>query len=89
MIDESQSSFVEDIFDSILISEFIYACFGIKRFDIQQAIVIQDSTDFTVGVFCGNSNGKKSHHEWEKEMERYEVSYIDYLSLFLAKIFSP
>ncbi|KAM7472961.1 hypothetical protein LguiA_011144 [Lonicera macranthoides] len=39
----------------------------------QQAIVIQDSTDFKVGVFCGNSNGKKSHHEWEKEMERYEV----------------
>lgn len=89
MVDESRSSFFEDIFDSILISEFINVCFGIKRFDIQQATVIQDSIDFKVGVFCGSSNGKKSHHEWEKEMEWYEVSYIDYLSLFLTKIFFP
>ncbi|KAJ6698597.1 DICER-RELATED [Salix purpurea] len=39
----------------------------------QQAKVIEDSTDFKVGVYCGNSNRLKTHSSWEKEIEQYEV----------------
>ncbi|KAM7508303.1 hypothetical protein LguiA_018756 [Lonicera macranthoides] len=39
----------------------------------QQARVIQESIDFKVGIFCGSSKHLKTHHEWEKEMEEYEV----------------
>lgn len=39
----------------------------------QQAKVIEDSTDFKVGICCGSSKRLKRHHEWEKEMEKYEV----------------
>ncbi|KAE9462638.1 hypothetical protein C3L33_05455, partial [Rhododendron williamsianum] len=41
----------------------------------QQAKVIEDSTDFKVGMYCGSSKRLKRHHEWEKEMEKYEVFY--------------
>ncbi|KAA8522907.1 hypothetical protein F0562_009330 [Nyssa sinensis] len=39
----------------------------------QQAKVIQESVDFKVGIYCGSSKHLKSHHEWDKEMEKYEV----------------
>ncbi|XP_058180782.1 dicer-like protein 4 [Rhododendron vialii] len=39
----------------------------------QQAKVIEDSSDFKVGMYCGSSKRLKRHHEWEKEMEKYEV----------------
>ncbi|XP_052198876.1 dicer-like protein 4 isoform X2 [Diospyros lotus] len=39
----------------------------------QQAKVIQDDTDFKVGAYCGGSKRLKSHQDWEKEMEEYEV----------------
>ncbi|KAI8018267.1 Dicer-like protein 4 [Camellia lanceoleosa] len=39
----------------------------------QQAKVIQGSTDFKVGTYCGSSKRLKRHHDWEKEMEEYEV----------------
>lgn len=39
----------------------------------QQAKVIEDSVDFKVGIFCGNSKRLRSHQEWEKELEEYEV----------------
>ncbi|KAI4335598.1 hypothetical protein L6164_014232 [Bauhinia variegata] len=39
----------------------------------QQAKVIEDSTDFKVGVYCGSSRRLKSHLDWEKEIEQYEV----------------
>ncbi|XP_059635348.1 dicer-like protein 4 isoform X2 [Cornus florida] len=38
----------------------------------QQAKVIQDSIDFNVGTYCGNSK-LKSHRDWVNEMEKYEV----------------
>ncbi|CAL5376126.1 unnamed protein product [Camellia sinensis] len=38
-----------------------------------QAKVIQGSTDFKVGTYCGSSKRLKRHHDWEKEMEEYEV----------------
>ncbi|CAK7338283.1 unnamed protein product [Dovyalis caffra] len=41
----------------------------------QQANVIEDSTDFKVGIYCGNSNRLKSHSSWEKEIEQNEVFY--------------
>ncbi|XP_075077543.1 dicer-like protein 4 isoform X1 [Nicotiana tabacum] len=39
----------------------------------QQAKVIEDSIDFKVGTYCGKSKHLKSHEDWEKEMEQYEV----------------
>ncbi|KAJ8768160.1 hypothetical protein K2173_021100 [Erythroxylum novogranatense] len=39
----------------------------------QQAKVIEESTDFKVGVHCGRSNQLKSHSDWEKEIEQHEV----------------
>ncbi|KAJ0089697.1 hypothetical protein Patl1_14811 [Pistacia atlantica] len=39
----------------------------------QQARVIEDSTDLKVGIFCGGSTHLKNHHDWEKEIEKYEV----------------
>ncbi|XP_048227644.1 dicer-like protein 4 isoform X2 [Ricinus communis] len=39
----------------------------------QQARVIEQSIDFKVGVYCGNSNHLKSHRDWEKEIEQNEV----------------
>ncbi|KAF9680685.1 hypothetical protein SADUNF_Sadunf06G0147300 [Salix dunnii] len=38
-----------------------------------QAKVIEDSTNFKVGIYCGNSNRLKTHSSWEKEIEQYEV----------------
>lgn len=40
---------------------------------MQQANVIKDSIDVKVGIYCGSSNRLKSHHDWEKEMEKFEV----------------
>ncbi|KAL9399688.1 hypothetical protein Peur_008649 [Populus x canadensis] len=39
----------------------------------QQAKVIEDSTDFKVGIYCGKSNRLKTHSSWEREIEQYEV----------------
>lgn len=39
----------------------------------QQAKVIEDSIDFKVGTYCGKSKHLKSHQDWEREMEQYEV----------------
>ncbi|XP_057968362.1 dicer-like protein 4 isoform X2 [Malania oleifera] len=39
----------------------------------QQARVIEEFVDFKVGVCCGNSKHLKSHRDWEKEIEQYEV----------------
>ncbi|KAL1372177.1 hypothetical protein HN51_002320 [Arachis hypogaea] len=39
----------------------------------QQAKVIEDSTDFKVGTFCGSSKRLKRHHDWEQEIGQYEV----------------
>lgn len=39
----------------------------------QQARVIGDSIDFKVGSYCGGSKRLKTHAEWEKEIEKYEV----------------
>nr|AUH15440.1 dicer-like 4 protein [Dimocarpus longan] len=39
----------------------------------QQARVIEESTTFKVGTFCGSSKPLKTHHEWEKEIDQYEV----------------
>ncbi|KAK2646723.1 hypothetical protein Ddye_021918 [Dipteronia dyeriana] len=39
----------------------------------QQARVIEESLDFKVGTFCGSSKPLKSHHDWEKEVDQYEV----------------
>nr|DAD45156.1 TPA_asm: hypothetical protein HUJ06_003386 [Nelumbo nucifera] len=39
----------------------------------QQAKVIEDSINFKVGSYFGNSRRLKSHLEWEKETEQYEV----------------
>ncbi|KAK2993669.1 hypothetical protein RJ640_009484 [Escallonia rubra] len=39
----------------------------------QQARVIQDSIDFKVGTYCGNSKRLKDHRDWEKELEEHEV----------------
>ncbi|XP_020236092.1 dicer-like protein 4 isoform X2 [Cajanus cajan] len=39
----------------------------------QQAKVIEDSTDFKVGTYCGSSKRLKRHQDWEQEIEQYEV----------------
>ncbi|XVF48473.1 hypothetical protein PTKIN_Ptkin03bG0193100 [Pterospermum kingtungense] len=39
----------------------------------QQGRVIEDSLDFKVGIYCGNCRHLKNHHDWEKEIEQYEV----------------
>ncbi|WJZ98263.1 hypothetical protein VitviT2T_016802 [Vitis vinifera] len=39
----------------------------------QQARVIEESIDFKVGTYCGNSRRLRTHHDWEKEFEQYEV----------------
>ncbi|KAK9130502.1 hypothetical protein Sjap_010989 [Stephania japonica] len=39
----------------------------------QQAMVIEESTDFKVGCYYGNSKNLKSHKDWDKEIEKYEV----------------
>lgn len=43
----------------------------------KQAKVIEESIDFKVGTYCGKSKHLKSHQDWEKEMEQYEVSLHD------------
>ncbi|CAH9093430.1 unnamed protein product [Cuscuta europaea] len=39
----------------------------------QQAKVIEESVDFKVGTYCGSLKRIKTHHDWEKELEQYEV----------------
>uniref|UniRef100_A0A7N0UF06 Dicer-like protein 4 n=1 Tax=Kalanchoe fedtschenkoi TaxID=63787 RepID=A0A7N0UF06_KALFE len=39
----------------------------------QQAKAIKDSIDFKVGIFCGGTKGLSNHHNWEKEIQQYEV----------------
>ncbi|XP_050382683.1 dicer-like protein 4 isoform X2 [Argentina anserina] len=39
----------------------------------QQARVIEDSLDLKVGTYCGSSKQLKTHQDWEKEIEQYEV----------------
>ncbi|XP_023928784.1 dicer-like protein 4 isoform X2 [Quercus suber] len=39
----------------------------------QQAKVIEDSIDFKVGVYCGSTKQLKSHEDWDKEIEQYEI----------------
>ncbi|KAJ4709652.1 Dicer-like protein [Melia azedarach] len=39
----------------------------------QQAKVIEESIGFKVGTFCGGSKRLKTHHDWEKEIDQYEV----------------
>ncbi|XP_042476647.1 endoribonuclease Dicer homolog 4-like isoform X2 [Macadamia integrifolia] len=39
----------------------------------QQARVVEESTDFKVGSYYGNSKHLKSHADWDKEIEQYEV----------------
>ncbi|KAK7265138.1 hypothetical protein RJT34_32754 [Clitoria ternatea] len=39
----------------------------------QQAKVIEESTDFKVGTYCGSSKRLKQHQDWEQEIEQYEV----------------
>nr|XP_043623396.1 dicer-like protein 4 isoform X2 [Erigeron canadensis] len=39
----------------------------------QQAQVIKESIDVTVGIYCGSSKRLKGHHDWEKELEKFEV----------------
>ncbi|CDP10524.1 unnamed protein product [Coffea canephora] len=39
----------------------------------QQAKVIEDSIDFKVGIYCGNSKRLRSHQEWERELEEHEI----------------
>ncbi|XXG64625.1 hypothetical protein AAC387_Pa05g2523 [Persea americana] len=39
----------------------------------QQAVVIEDSTDFKVGCYFGNSKRLRNHHDWEKEIDEHEV----------------
>ncbi|GAA0157583.1 hypothetical protein LIER_14823 [Lithospermum erythrorhizon] len=38
----------------------------------QQAKVIADAIDFEVGIYCGSSH-LKGRHDWEKEMDQYEI----------------
>ena len=42
---------------------------------LQQARVIEQFTDFKVGVYCGDAKHLKSHNAWEKEIEQYEVCH--------------
>ncbi|KAM7263172.1 hypothetical protein ACFE04_000855 [Oxalis oulophora] len=39
----------------------------------QQGRVIEDSIDFKVRVFCGSSNPLKSHQDWHKVIQEYEI----------------
>ncbi|XP_043720331.1 endoribonuclease Dicer homolog 4-like isoform X1 [Telopea speciosissima] len=39
----------------------------------QQARVIEESVDFKVGSYYGSSKHLKTHAEWDKEIEEYEV----------------
>ncbi|KAG9456245.1 hypothetical protein H6P81_000753 [Aristolochia fimbriata] len=39
----------------------------------QQAMVVEYSTNFKVGIYVGNSKRLNSHLGWEKEIEQYEV----------------
>ncbi|KAJ1382389.1 Ribonuclease III domain [Sesbania bispinosa] len=39
----------------------------------QQAKVIEDSTDFKVGTYCGSSKRLRRHQDWEQEIGQYEV----------------
>ncbi|KAL6221580.1 hypothetical protein ACLB2K_004976 [Fragaria x ananassa] len=39
----------------------------------QQARVIEDSLDLKIGTYCGSSRQLKTHQDWEKEIEQYEV----------------
>ncbi|VFQ61325.1 unnamed protein product [Cuscuta campestris] len=39
----------------------------------QQAKVIEDSVDFKVGTYCGSLKHLKNYHDWQKELEQYEV----------------
>lgn len=52
-----------------------YCGFFFLLYNWQQAKVIKDSIDFKVGTFCGSST--KSLHYWEKEVEEYEVSWVN------------
>ncbi|XP_012071444.1 dicer-like protein 4 isoform X2 [Jatropha curcas] len=38
----------------------------------QQARVIEESIDFKVRIYCGSSKSL-SHHDWEREIQQYEV----------------
>ncbi|MCL7029021.1 hypothetical protein MKW94_016083 [Papaver nudicaule] len=40
---------------------------------LQQATVIEESTDFKVASYFGGSKRLRNHDEWEKEIEEYEV----------------
>lgn len=40
---------------------------------LQQARVIEESIDFKVGTYCGTSKRLRTHQDWEKECEQYEV----------------
>ncbi|KAL4181409.1 hypothetical protein AMTRI_Chr12g271070 [Amborella trichopoda] len=39
----------------------------------QQAAVIEHSTDFKVGRYYGNYGNFTSHHDWEEEIQKYEI----------------
>ncbi|KAG6676656.1 hypothetical protein I3842_15G163400 [Carya illinoinensis] len=39
----------------------------------QQARVIEESIDFKVGIYGGSSKHLKSHEDWKKEIEQYEI----------------
>ncbi|GMH30665.1 hypothetical protein Nepgr_032508 [Nepenthes gracilis] len=39
----------------------------------QQARVISESTDFKVGLYCGEVKLQRRHDDWYKEVEQYEV----------------
>nr|AIE15767.1 Dicer-like protein 4b [Salvia miltiorrhiza] len=39
----------------------------------QQAKVIEKSVDFKVGIYCGRTTRARSHEDWEKQIEEYEV----------------
>ncbi|GFP97060.1 dicer-like protein 4 [Phtheirospermum japonicum] len=42
----------------------------------QQAKVLENSLDLKVGTYCGSSTHLKSRHDWEKEIEEYEMELI-------------
>lgn len=39
----------------------------------QQTKVIEKSVDFKVGSYCGHTTRSRSHEDWQKEIEEYEV----------------
>lgn len=57
----------------ILIGAFILLLFFLS----QQAKVIEKSIDFKVGVYCGSTKQLKSHEDWDKEIEQYEVVMLN------------